>query len=287
VPCIEDYRKRADQLLIAIAIPDSMFLADDTLRDKTLKVGEVARACAIFGVERIYIFRDSSRNHDSDYEIARLIFEYANTPQYLRKRLIGKRKELDFVGLLPPLRTPNHVRDPVPKIGEYRDGVVISQNGELVVDLGAKEFALLEGRGQEGQRLTFRVTSLKPLSAGVVQRPEDIYWGYEIRRAPTLARFLRSSSFNLTIFTSRLGKNLSDSWNEFSDIIRSSQKILFCFGSPEAGIDRMLKQDGTKVSDFDALYLNFFPGQNAETIRLEEAILGSLSIVNLARRLRS
>ena len=33
----------------------------------------------------------------------------------------------------------------------------------------------------------------------------------------------------------------------------------------------MLKQDGAKVSEFDALYLNMFPSQNSETIRLEEA----------------
>jgi hypothetical protein len=264
-----------------------MFLADDTLRDKTLKVGEVARAAAIFGVERIYIYRDSMRNHDSDYETARLIFEYANTPQYLRKRLIGKRKELEYVGLLPPLRTPNHVRDPVPKLGEYRDGVVFTQNGELVVDLGAREFGKLVGRGQEGQRLTFQITSLKPLSAKVTQRPEGTYWGYEVRRAPTLTRFLRSATFDTTVFTSRLGQSLGEFWDGFCEKIMNSQKILLCFGSPDAGVDKMLKQDNAKVSDFNALYLNFFPSQNAETIRLEEAILGSLSILNLATKLRA
>lgn len=269
--------------MISIAIPDSMFLADDILRDKTLKVGEVARACAIFGVERIYIYRDSTKNHDSDYDVARLILEYANTPQYLRKRLIGRRKELEYVGLLPPLRTPNHMRDPSPKLGEYRDGVVIMQNGELTVDLGAKEFALLEGRAQEGQRLTFRVTSLKPLSASLSQHPEEVYWGYEVRRAPSLPRFLRSANFDMTVFTSRLGNNLSEAWDSFCLKVQNSQKILICFGSPDAGIDKILKQDGSKISDFEAMYLNFFPKQNAETIRLEEAILGSLSILNLAR----
>jgi len=271
--------------MISIAIPDSMFLADDTLRDKTLKVGEVARSAAIFGVERIYIYRDASRNYDSNYETARLILEYANTPQYLRKRLIGKRKELEAVGLLPPLRTPNHTREPVPKLGEFRDGVVFSQNGELVVDLGAKEFAILEGRGQEGQRLTFQVMSLRPLSAKVTQRPEDTYWGYEVRRAPSLARFLRSANFDTTIFTSRLGQQVTECWVDFCKTCKTSQKILLCFGSPDAGVDKMLKQDGAKVSDFDALYLNMFPLQNSETIRLEEALLGSLAILNVVMKL--
>ncbi|MDG6907538.1 MAG: methylase [Nitrososphaerota archaeon] len=272
--------------MISIAVPDSLFLDDDTLRDKTVKVGEIARAAAIFGVERIYVYRDSARNHDSDYEIAKLILEYTNTPQYLRKRLISKRKELEYVGILPPLRTPNHTRDPNPKIGEYRDGVVIVQNGELAVDLGAREFAMMEGRGQEGQKLTFKVKSLKPLTAVVSQSPHGTYWGYEVRRAPNLTRFLRSATFDTVVFTSRLGKNLSESWGEFIQAVNLSQKILFCYGSPDSGIDKMLKKEGAKVSDFSALYLNFFPSQNTETIRLEEAIIGSLSLFNLAARLR-
>ncbi|HVB12478.1 MAG TPA: putative RNA uridine N3 methyltransferase [Nitrososphaerales archaeon] len=271
--------------MISIAIPDSMFVADDTLRDKTIKVGEIARSAAIFGVERIYIYRDASRNYDSNYEIARLIFEYADTPQYLRKRLIGKRKELDFVGLLPPLRTPNHQRDAIPKLSEFRDGVVFSQNGELVVDLGAREFAKLEGRGQEGQRLTFQVTSLTPLTAKMTQRPDGIYWGYEVRRAPSLSRFLRSANFDTTIFTSRLGQPINERWKQFCDNCKGSKKILLCFGSPDSGVDKFLKQDGTKISDFEAMYLNTFPSQNTETVRLEEAIIGTLAIVNLVVKL--
>ena len=78
--------------MISIAIPDSMFLEDDTLREKTVKVGLVARSAAIFGIERIYIYRDSTRNNESDYEVAKTIFEYAETPQYLRKRAFRSPK---------------------------------------------------------------------------------------------------------------------------------------------------------------------------------------------------
>lgn len=271
--------------MIALALPDSMFVGDDTLRDKTIKVGEVARAAAIFGVERIYIYRDSTHNYDSNYEIARSIFEYLDTPQYLRKRLIGKRKELEYVGLLPPLRTPSHTTVASPILGEIRDGVIISWNGQLVVDVGAKELAKLEGRGQEGQRMTFQVKSTTPLTAKPVPRPERMYWGYEVRRAPSLARFLRSISFELVILTSRLGKPVTDVWSEFSTSCHKSHKILLGFGSPELGIDKFLKQDGAKVSDFECMFLNMFPGQNTETIRLEEAILGSLTIANMANKI--
>jgi predicted SPOUT superfamily RNA methylase MTH1 len=263
-----------------------MFLEDDILREKTVKVGLIARAAAIFGVERIYIYRDPKKSHESDYEVARTIFEYAETPQYLRKRLYGRRKELEFAGLLSPLRIPSHLRDPIPKLNEEREGVILFQNGELMADIGARELAVIEGRSQEGTRTATKVLSLNPLKVAIIPRPSNIYWGYEIRRAPSLARFLKSANFELTILTSRLGTPLEKMWSDFCTRVSGSPRILVCFGSPEQGIDPLLKLENSKVSDFkDAFYVNSFPGQNAETIRLEEAILGFLSILNIAARL--
>lgn len=270
--------------MIAIAIPDSMFLNDESLREKTEKVGQIARAMSIFGVERLYIYRDGPKNYDMDYEIAKSIFEYAETPQYLRKRLIGRKKELEFVGSLPPLRIPHHLKGPVPSEGEVREAVILTQNGERMADIGAKEFATFHGRGQEGVRATVRVTSLQPLSVELSQRPERSYWGYEVRRAPSLARFLRSANFENTIFTSRLGEAIHEEWINFCRRSKES-RILVCFGSPDVGIDKILKRDNLRVTDFNAQYLNFFPSQNTETIRLEESIYGVLSILNIATKL--
>ena len=271
--------------MISIAIPDSMFLEDDMLREKTVKVGWIARSAAIFGVERIYIYRDVSRNSESDYEIARVIFEYAETPQYLRKRLYGRRKELEYAGLLPPLRIPSHLKEYAVESNELREGVVVLQNGELMADIGARSLSIIEGRVHEGQRVTVRVTSVEPLTARLVERPTEIYWGYEIRRAPSLVRFLKSSNFELLILTSRLGVAVETIWKEFCQRVSSAPRILVCFGSPDAGVDKILKLEKSSVHDFSSLYLNTFPQQHVETVRLEEAILGTLSILNLASRL--
>jgi len=268
--------------MISIAVPDSMFLEDDTLREKTVKVGQIARSAAIFGIERIYIYRDSTRNSESDYEVAKTIFEYAETPQYLRKRIFGRRKELEYAGLLPPLRIPSHLTESFPEVNQVRESVIVLQNGEIMADVGTNGLAMIEGRVHEGQRATVRVISTDPLIVRAQEGPSEVYWGYEIRRAPSLARFLKSANFELTILTSRLGVDIEKIWREFCERCVSAQRILMCFGSPEAGIDKMLKQDKTKVVDFSALHLNTFPGQNTETVRLEEAILGSLSILNLA-----
>lgn len=61
--------------MISIAIPDSMFLDDDSLGRKSVKVGQLARSAAIFGVERIYIYRDSSHDYESDYLFAKTLIE--------------------------------------------------------------------------------------------------------------------------------------------------------------------------------------------------------------------
>ena len=183
--------------MISIAIPDSMFLEDDTLREKTVKVGLIARSAAIFGIERIYIYRDATRNNESDYEVAKTIFEYAETPQYLRKRLFGRRKELEYAGLLPPLRIPSHLTESYTEVNQIRESVIVLQNGELMADIGANGLATIEGRVHEGQRATTRVISADPLVVRVMERPLDTYWGYELRRAPSLARFLKSANFEL------------------------------------------------------------------------------------------
>ena len=268
--------------IFSVAIPDSLFSDEDTLRGKTIKAGQIARAAAIFGIERIYIYRDASRNFDRDYETAKEIFEYMETPQYLRKRLISRKSELEYAGILPPLKIPHHLKESKIVQGDVREAVLFMQNGKLVADVGLREPASFDGHGQPGQRFTVEIVSKEPLTARIAKPPQDVFWGYEVRRAPSLARFLRSSSFQLVILTSRLGQNIAESWEELKSRSKTAERALLCFGSPEAGVDFMLKQDHVTVRDFPkTMYLNFFPFQNVATVRLEEAIIGCLSITNL------
>lgn len=274
--------------MIAIGIPDSLFAEDsDSLRGKTVKTGWIARSCSIFGIERIYIYRDMSGNFEKDYETARLILEYMETPQYLRKRLFPRRPDLEFAGLLPPLRTLPHMVREEPKIEEIREAVLVFQNGQLKADIGSRELAYFSGTGHEGQRMRVKVISLKPLQVIQAKEPKDEYWGYEVRRAPSLSRFLKSADFDLIILTSRLGKDVSQIWQEFCDRCGKASRILICFGSPELGIHELLRQDlSGKPEDFPkSVILNMFPSQKVETVRLDEAILGTLSILNIAIRL--
>jgi methyltransferase len=272
--------------LLAISLPDSLLIDEDNLRGKTIKIGQIARTASIFGVDRIYIYRDMRQDFERDYLVAKEVLQYAETPQYLRKRLISRKSDLENAGLLPPLRIPHHQLEPKPKQGEIREAVLFYQSGELVADIGAKEAALYSGRGQAGQRVTVKVDSASsPIRVSESKRPEGIFWGYEVRRAPSLARFLRSLSFDLTILTSRNGEPVALKWAELSSKLRMSKRTVVCFGGPDIGVDKMLQQDHSKVSDFPrAEYLNLFPNQQTATVRLEEALLGTLSILNVLQR---
>ena len=80
---------------LSIAIPASLVSDIPHLREKTLRIGLIGRAAAIFGVEEIIVFSDvSKRDQRRDIDLIVTILSYMETPQYLRKRLFKIRLEL-------------------------------------------------------------------------------------------------------------------------------------------------------------------------------------------------
>ena len=57
--------------------------------------------------------------------------------------------------------------------------------------------------------------------------------------------------------------------------------MLVVFGSTEKGIHEILGGNIKKIQN--SKIWNFFPNQATETVRLEEAVLGTLSILNIMR----
>ena len=94
---------------LSIGIPASVILDTPHLREKTSKIGLVGRAAAIFRVDEIIIYPDNPRvNQTADMDLIATLLAYMETPQYLRKRLFKLRPELQYAGILPPVRTPHH-----------------------------------------------------------------------------------------------------------------------------------------------------------------------------------
>lgn len=270
----------------SILIPSSTTMESRDLRIRTLKVGMIARAAAVFRVDRIVIYRDAE--FDDSRFISRIL-QYAETPQYLRKRLFPRMEELRYVGTLPPLRTPHHPTSSkvsTLKVGEFRVGLVVDEVGSdngAWVDIGVECPLPLKTarRFRPGQRLNVRVFSLKPLAAEPVDRSEiPHYWGYETEVIPNLDGHVRSSD-RLVVATSRQGKPATP--DLLARIVRVGRDrgLELVYGSPARGVDAFLSSETME----GCCMINTIPHQGTETVRLEEAIFATLSQVNLMRSL--
>ena len=284
---------------LALLLPSSLAIDASDLRSKTAKIGQIARAASVFRADKIIIYRDPDLD---ETELIERILNYAETPQYLRKRLIPLADDLRYAGTIPPLRTPHHPLDTEKiGIGDMRVGVVVRvhENGSWV-DIGSKRSAFLNVSIQKGERVNVQVTSNKPLKAVPVDDDEIAgYWGYSVMSAGTLSEALTSTpapthAQGLRIATSRYGESID------ADLLRKigedswSRDVLVVFGAPHKGISEIMdeekrregggeKEKGAKsfISEFDYT-LNVIPDQGTATVRLEEAVVATLAILNLS-----
>ena len=263
---------------ISIAIPDSS-LSDEALKiDKTRKISEIARACAIFKINTIYIYQDE--NNKEDRNLMLLVLKYLDTPQFLRKRLLPKMNELKFAGVLHPLRIPSHVTPADAKKikkGDVREGITVSFKGKRFVDVGINQLVPFFGHEPIGKRITVQFkTGFPNFEVKSISKEEaPKYWGFAIKERANLFSLI-SEWKGLTIITSRKGKTATK--DQILKYTKSPNPILIVFGSPEKGVHQIL---GGKMSKLqNSKTLNFFPNQATETVRLEEALLGTLAIIN-------
>ena len=262
---------------LSVAIPDSA-LSDESLKiDKTRKISVLARTCAIFQTETIYVYQD---NHKQDGNLLVMILKYLETPQFLRRRLFPKMNDLKFAGVLHPLKIPSHITLANPKKinrGDVREGIVVGIKGKRFVDVGINQLIPFFGKTPIGKRVTAQFKEGYPkLSVKEINKSETTsYWGYSVKERSSLFSLLTEWKGNI-IITSRKGKVVTS--EKISKYTKSDEPTLVVFGSPEKGIHEIL---GAKMKNIqNAKSLNFFPNQATETIRLEEAMLGTLSISN-------
>ena len=264
------------QKKIAVALPDTVLEDKESLREKTVKLGVIARACAIYGVDLIEVFRDPKARGEE--RVVRRILEYLETPQYLRKRLFPLDEELRYAGTLPPLRIPSHKAkipsDRLP-IGEVREGVV---NTDGTVDIGLDIAPTLRQRSPPGRRVTVRVTSLRPPVAELIPKEgAGSYWGYAVE-TKTVAEMLSDTRYGLKIATSRLGSPVADELARLKLSLQRVEGVKLIFGSPSRGLFDIVGPDLPRIVDY---VVNLFPQQQVETVRTEEAVLISLGVLSL------
>jgi hypothetical protein len=268
-----------------VAIPDSALSDEQTKRDKSVKVSQFARACSIFRVRRIYIYHDPlTPTEKDDPVLLRTILRYLDTPQYLRKALYPRMNELEFAGILHPIKAPHHVPAQdirTVKAGDIRTGVIAKVKGALYVEVGLGSLVPFDGAGFEGKKVNVKFTSPYPNLRATEASEQDIheYWGYEVKEVPSVVKLLSSVENNtVTIITSRKGSFFKNNEVKLSERLKGAQNVLVIFGAPRHGVHEILAKEGSNAKpDFS---INMFPHQATETVRLEEAVLGSLAILN-------
>jgi len=280
--------KRSNTL--SIAVPASFVSDVPHLREKTFRIGLVGRAAAIFRIDEIIVYLDQPKTDQRrDTNLIAAILSYMETPQYLRKRLFAIKPELRYAGVLPPLRTPHHpTADRIENltVGEYREGATVARVREgTLVDIGVEQPLLIEGKKLPlNKRVTVKVARLGKKPSVALAGREEIrqYWGYKVTVVDIPFRQLtKTRHFDLIIATSRRGTLLATVTDELKRRWKTSRNTLVAFGAPTRGLYEIVAQEKLKLEDIADFVVNTIPDQGTETVRTEEALHATLTILNL------
>ena len=273
----------------SIAIPTSVISDTPHLREKTSKIGLIGRAAAIFRINEIIVYPDDMKvDQTREMSLIALLLSYMETPQYLRKELFKLQPELQFAGILPPLRTPHHplnkkIRSL--KIGDYREGVTLAKANEGTrVDIGVEQHALILNKHLPvGKRVTVKIVRIgKQVEVELASRDEaSEYWGYIVSmERRSLEEIADRKRFDLIIATSKNGALINDVADKLTEKWKVAKTILLAFGAPTRGLYEIAESDGFSLDDVADFVVNTVPRQGTVTVRTEEALIASLSVLN-------
>ena len=269
-----------------VAIPDTALRDCSDLREKTIRIGRMGRAFAIFRVECVFVYTTgllpTNQKHDSALLLK--LLRFMDTPQYLRRRVFPHSPTLKFAGLLPPLRTRSHPLSADPSdlaVGTVRWG---AQAKPGKVDLGLKELADYPHRLQGKKPALFQVVKTTPrLRLEVVEREEiEEYYGFEAEKVDSLVTLLKDSVGVTRIALSRHAPPYNKLEGEIKSTVAGTKSLLTIFGGPRHGVSELLSKEKGPLKEHIDFWVNTVPQQGTETVRLEEAILTSLTLLNNA-----
>jgi predicted SPOUT superfamily RNA methylase MTH1 len=277
---------------LSILIPGSLVDEVDHLRDKTLIVGLIGRAAAVFRVDEICIYRDlyGVKDQSRSVDLISSILRYMETPPHLKRKLIGLKPELKYAGVLPPLRLPSHTpprRMEEAVSGEVREAVVERSGAESYVDAGFDKLVKLVGASPpRGSRITVRIVADR---GEVYCKPVDpsklrVYWSFQVSTPDKPLKDILEDyrSRGLVIATSRYGDPIELLIDELSRRLASTRSLAILFGSPREGLREIAGRQGFKLGDYVDYIVNTIPEQGSYTVRTEEAVYATLAIINLA-----
>ena len=267
-----------------VLVPASLVREAEDKREATWKLGYVARAAAVFRIDRLVVFPDPDGEERWGGELVETVLAYAATPPYLRKEVWGRRSELEFAGVLPPLRLEPRTGSGSNGSGSSRQGIVteVGSDGRVRVNCGLQHPISLHvppemGELEEGERVTVSVSSREPVRARLIDAPPPI----AVERADLDTTLARDDA-GLRIATSRHGDHLTV--DRLAGLVDTIERDGFtvAFGAPGRGLPEILSVDPPDAAGFDR-WLNTVPDQGSETVRTEEAMFASLAPLTLRK----
>ena len=279
-------------MTVSVLVPSSLVREAEDKREATRKLGYVARAATIFRVDRLTVYPDAAAERRYGDGFVETVLRYAATPPYLRKAVWAKRDELEYAGVLPPLRVRSQTGSGSEGSGSLRQGIVteVGADGRVRVNCGLQHPISLPAPDRElaeGERVTVRVSSREPVRAKFEDVPPP---GYAVDAAD-LDTALDRDDAGLTIATSRHGQPLRSSRLDelaANSSVGGERALTVAFGAPERGLPAILGLDPGSVGGDDHgetgqfdLWLDTVPDQGSEVVRTEEAVFATLACLNL------
>ena len=280
----------------SVLVPNSLAREAEDRREATRKLGTVARAATVFRVDRLTVFPDPDGVRRWEDGFVETVLRYVATPPYLRKAVWDRRDELEYAGVLPPLRVRTRTGSGSDESGSLRQGIVteVGADGRVRVNCGLQHPVSLPVPGGldtgEGERVTVRVSSRRPVRAKIVDESPP---GFDVDRAGLDAAFERDDA-GLTVAASRHGQELSVT--RLGQLVEAldgagdeagTGDLTVAFGAPERGLPAIVGTDppasGETGDDRFDLWLNTVPNQGSEVVRTEEAVFATLAPLNLSR----
>ncbi|WP_409199565.1 putative RNA uridine N3 methyltransferase [Methanobrevibacter sp. DSM 116169] len=266
---------------VSVFLPSSFISETKDYKLKTSKIGILGRALAVFRVSDVVIYNDGSVNDEfaqKDADFISEILSYMNTPQYLRKRAFPIKGELKHVGILPPLRTPHHPTSEELNVGDYRQGFTVKRNKKgTFIDIGTDDLVFCKEQLTVNKVFSFKVSKIAKEVIVTPDEPDDIYWGYNvISTNKNLKNSLKVLNPDFVILTTKYGKSINSIFDELYNKVNNSKSIAILFGGPYSSINEDIAS-----SNWDLCKVNTIPSQGTETVRTEEAVIATLSMINL------
>lgn len=270
------------RLELSIHIPSSLISVEHGIAKRTMVVGLIARAAAIFRVKRIRIYRDPGSDI-KDLHFMKKILEYMASPPYLRKRLFKIDKDLRAVGILPPLATASHPTEEELSREHIRPAMVVRVDDKRIcLEAGLGSVACISVNRapmvRRGDLVYVAVTSGKVSRPAMSDEISKIYWGYSVEVYDSLKSSVESSRDELYIISTKKGTHVEEELISRINSVEGSLSVIF--GSPDNDPDEIAEKEGWDIRRLNHYDFNSAPLQGVRSIRTYEALFITLAILN-------